>query len=777
MTRDSFLPRRGAIYVAFVIIVGFAVIGLSAYSLAAGMLTKGWITLAALTLLSGSATVKLPSVPATISISETFVFTSVLLYGAPAGATIVALDGLIISVWLANRRKEFYRVAFNMAAPALSIWIAATFYYAFPGIHPLVSSTAVDIDKLLFPLLVFTLCHFLVNSWLIAFAVAFETGRRPFNIWRTDFLWLSLNYFGGASLAALLVVYTRQVNFTYIGIIVPLLLVLYFTFKIPMARVEDTNLHLKKVNSLYLSTIETLALAIDAKDQVTHGHIRRVQTHTVALARALGMHDDLMLKAIEASALLHDMGKLAIPEHILNKPGKLTPAEFDKMKLHASIGADILSSIEFPYPVVPIVRHHHENWDGTGYPSGLSGTAIPLGARILSVVDCFDALTSDRPYRPALSTEASLKILMDRRGNMYDPMVVDTFVRLHRELTEGTEQGHQDRDERLTRQDRNLQVASQPRPPTTEDGLSLFLLYQVLTDFSDHGWNHAADLVVYRLSQLVPVSRCAVFSYDRSTDSLVCQSTHGPGLSALRGSRRAIGEGLSGWVAANRRAVINSIPALDLAELCPEAAAELNSTLSVPLVLRGDLVGVLTTYGTSEQAFSEHHKQILESIGPHVAGLLERSGTSATAPDTALARYPGASHLDHYIRQRLASRDLQNLSLVVFKVEPATQNMGDASLTQRVADFAMENMRGGDLVFVCGAGTVVCLLADADSGAAVSVQQRLLRFPTAVASRLGMSVSIRSAIVSAPRDGHTLAELLSFGETSFAMSRSGGTAG
>ena len=110
------------------------------------------------------------------------------------------------------------------------------------------------------------------------------------------------------------------------------------------------------------------------------------------------------------------MGKLAVPEYILNKPGKLTPAEFEKMKLHASVGADILSAIEFPYPVVPIVRHHHENWNGTGYPDGISGTDIPIGARILSVVDCFDALTSDRPYRPRLSDSEAVKILLERRG-------------------------------------------------------------------------------------------------------------------------------------------------------------------------------------------------------------------------------------------------------------------------------------------------------------------------------------------------------------------------
>src|SRR5262249_11523520 len=160
----------------------------------------------------------------------------------------------------------------------------------------------------------------------------------------------------------------------------------------------------------YTSTIETLAMAIDAKDDVTHSHVRRVQAYAVALARELGVGDETTVKAIEAAALLHDTGKLAVPEHILNKPGRLTPAEFDQMKRHVDVGADILSLVNFPYPVVPIVRCHHENWDGTGYPRGVSGSDIPIGARILSVVDCFDALTSDRPYRKALTDEEALAI-------------------------------------------------------------------------------------------------------------------------------------------------------------------------------------------------------------------------------------------------------------------------------------------------------------------------------------------------------------------------------
>src|SRR3954462_14118589 len=183
-----------------------------------------------------------------------------------------------------------------------------------------------------------------------------------------------------------------------------------------------------------MSTIETLAMAIDAKDQITHGHIRRVQHYAIGLARAVGVKESAQIRAIEAASLLHDMGKLAVPEYILNKPGPLTPAEFEKMKTHASVGADILSAIDFPYPVVPIVRHHHESWDGTGYPDGLSRTEIPIGARILSVVDCFDALTSDRPYRRRLSDDEALAILKERKGTMYDPWVVQTFERVHTKL-------------------------------------------------------------------------------------------------------------------------------------------------------------------------------------------------------------------------------------------------------------------------------------------------------------------------------------------------------
>jgi putative nucleotidyltransferase with HDIG domain len=326
-----------------------------------------------------------------------------------------------------------------MTAPALSIWLAAQLFFFATGVPPL-TQEATGLPALLPGLLLFAVVYFLLNSWLMATAVSFEELSSPLEIWRHNFLWLCLSFFSGASVSILLVSVSREINLTALAVIVPLLIISYLTYHTSMARVEDANRHVDELNHLYLSTIETLAMAVDAKDQVTHGHIRRVQEYSVALAQRMGVDDEKLIQAIEAASLLHDMGKLGVPENILNKPGKLTTAEFEIMKTHSSIGADLLAAIEFPYPVVPIVRHHHENWDGSGYPDGLSGTEIPLGARILSVVDCFDALTSDRPYRKQLSDAEAIRILKDRRGTMYDPLVVDVFIVMQQDWVKSGDQ-------------------------------------------------------------------------------------------------------------------------------------------------------------------------------------------------------------------------------------------------------------------------------------------------------------------------------------------------
>ena len=381
---------------------------------------------------------------------------------------------------------------------------------------------------------------------------------------------LSPGYAASASLALLLVVALQQVHFArHRAAAAPLLLVFYYTLRSSFGRLEDAKGHLDKLNTLYLSTVETLATAIDAKDEVTHGHIRRVQLGAMGLARELGIKDPDTLKALEAAALLHDTGKIAIPEHILNKPGKLTPAEYDKMKLHAPIGAEILSAIDFPYPVVPMVRHHHENWDGTGYPDRIAGTDIPIGARILSVVDCFDALTSDRPYRKRMTDEAALAILHERRGTMYDPLVVDVFSTCYRRIMPVEEAVAHPAARAVggARQAAPAPVETADAEAASPDGA----INEVLTISSlaravsgNASVSDVGALAWMTLRNVVPATAMALFVEDERQDLMTVAFAAGTHAAMLRQLKKARGGGIAGWVAVNRRGVLNAEAALDL---------------------------------------------------------------------------------------------------------------------------------------------------------------------------------------------------------------------
>jgi len=628
--KEERLSRGARLYVGVVIGVGAIALLHSMYVLQENPVNYHWSILAGLTLLTGSFTVRIPTIPARLSVSEVFVFAAVLLFGPAAATMIVVLDTLVISLWQKRRSRRPSRVLFNVAAPAVAIWVAAHGFFAVAHIEPLANHPQ-PILPLLVPILVLAILYFLLNSILVAWAVAFEKGVSAFSVWSESFLWLSLNYFSGASVAALLLPYLQpdQPQFArVIGILLPLLLISYLTFKTAMGRVDDAHQHLKELNHLYLSTIETLAMAIDAKDQITHGHIRRVQVHAVKLARAMGVKDPLQIRAIEAAALLHDMGKLAVPEYILNKPGPLTPAEFDKMKLHASVGADILSSIDFPYPVVPIVRHHHESWDGSGYPDGLSGASIPIGARILSVVDCFDALTSDRPYRPRLSDKEALRIVSERRGHMYDPLVVDTFSRLH---AHGGLLSPELFDDSSFTTFRNTSLPADSASPDVrpleditasgEEMLVLFELAQNLGEASNA--SDVGDIVVRHLRRVVPWSLLVIYSHDQDSTELVSIYESGEHAGVFSGLRIPLGQRLSGWVGAHRQSIRNSDPVLDLGDVARAASPRLRSCLSTPLVVGPGLVGVLSLYSNGPEAFTDDHQRVIEVFARQVATALQ----------------------------------------------------------------------------------------------------------------------------------------------------------
>ncbi len=519
-----------------------------------------------------------------------------LIFGPAAGTITSLLDVLIISLRLGHYGHQPFRVVFNASVAGLSTWIASHLFYWLSGIPPY-SVVRTELALVLLPLAAFTATYFLLNSWLVTLALALERVERPLPIWRANFLWLSLNYFGSASVAALIAAYTPTINISTLGVIVPLLVITYLTFRTSLGRIEDAQRHVQEVNRLYLSTIETLAMAIDAKDQVTHGHIRRVQEFALGLAAELGVKDEAQFKALEAAALLHDTGKLVVPEHILNKPGKLTPGEFEKMKTHARVGAEILSAINFPYPVVPIVRHHHESWDGTGYPDGLKGTEIPLGARILSVVDCFDALTSDRPYRRRLSDEDALAILMQRRGNMYDPLVVDAFAAVKDRLAAKLASSESQLEVLLTR----APATPLNRTQNLDETLSV----------RNSAVAKTARAILSSVLESSGASLAVFYVRDSRSDELTSFAVANRQGETGEQFTMPVGSRVSGWAAANGRAIVNADAALDLPELA--ASRKLSRCLCVPIRSGVETVAVLSVYTDDVRGFSDHDVVTVEA--------------------------------------------------------------------------------------------------------------------------------------------------------------------
>jgi len=605
------------IHVGAVIAFGFAAIAFAIYSMVVTPPPMNTLVFAVLGLLAGICAVKIPGVNALVSASDTFFIASAMLFGPAPAMVALALDSAALA-W--RRDYDVRRLLFNAAQPALSLGVAAWVFQLLGG-SPLDYST--DITAAILPLTALTAVYFGLNSGLLAIAIGLESNTSIAIVWRR--LWpLSLNYIAAASAAFCTVIIMRSAGAMAALAVAPLVVVLHLTLRSITGRLSDAERYVQTVDKLYLSTIETLATAIEAKDGVTSDHIRRVQKFAIGLARALGVTDENTLKALNAAALLHDTGKLAVPEHILNKPGKLTPLEFEQMKLHVDVGADILSAIDFPYPVVPIVRAHHENWDGSGYPRGLKGEEIPIGARILSVVDCYDALTSDRPYRPALSDGEAMTIVLERRGTMYAPEVVDTFVRVYKDIAAETMEPvpHQ---EALSKIGRAIAKPQVPPPPVaaTEirtdapDGLlAIVSLARVLGGEATFG--DAAALAVAPLSRILTDATCAFYIHDAASGHLVVRYVTGEHAAALRGMSVAMGERLSGWVAACRQTIANSDAALDL----HDRGVTLGSAISTPLIDGDRVLGVFTAYAAAHRTFTGDQSRLVEMMAPHLGRIV-----------------------------------------------------------------------------------------------------------------------------------------------------------
>src|SRR5437773_2998592 len=382
----------------------------------------------------------------TMSVSYAVDVAALLMLGPNETMIVAATSAWSQCTFRTKTRSAPHRTLFSMASLVLTVKAAGWTYGLLGGTTTALQFSPLAIPK---PLVGAATTYFVFNTLLIATAVGLSTRQSIARVWNENFLWSAPSYFVGALAAAIAATVISHGGYWMASLAAAPLYLTYRTYKVYMGRIQDQQRHVAQVSDLHLATIEALALAIDAKDQTAQSHIRRVQVYAAGLARALGMPDN-EIQGVKTAALLHDIGKLAVPEHILSKPGPLTQEEFQKIRIHPQVGAEIISGVPFPYPVAPLILSHHERWDGKGYPGGLKAEEIPLGARILSVGDYFDALMSERPYHKAMSFDAAIGLLRQESGKALDPTIVQRFIDMYAALAAEAE-ASQEPARRLTR--------------------------------------------------------------------------------------------------------------------------------------------------------------------------------------------------------------------------------------------------------------------------------------------------------------------------------------
>jgi diguanylate cyclase (GGDEF)-like protein/putative nucleotidyltransferase with HDIG domain len=722
----------------------------------------------------------------TMSVSYAVDFASLLLLGPHETMLVASVSAWSQCTFRTKERNPPHRTLFSMACLVVTVQAAGMVYFWLGG--KLGNFEPWSLAK---PLVGAATTYFLINTATVATAIALSTRQSVFKVWNENFLWSAPSYFVGAGAAALSAGMLNVSIRWLIPLLAAPLYLTYRSYKVYLGRIEDEQRHVSEMADLHLATIEALALAIDAKDQTSQTHIRRVQMYAAALARAFGMSEN-DIQGVKTAALLHDIGKLAVPEHILSKPGPLTPEEFQKIRAHPKVGADIISAVPFPYPVSPLILSHHERWDGKGYPTGLRGEEIPLGARILAVVDYFDALMAERPYHKAMSYDAALALLQQEAGKGLDPNLVHTFVELLPSL-----QAEADRLEAAIRRPLPDELLPAGRPATgltpepakknVFDDIALahreiYALYEIAQAMGTSlGVSDTMALIAAKLSNLVPFSCAALFLYDETTETLRCRFATGIDAEIVQQVSVHTGEGLTGWVARNRRALVNARPSADLeAAGLRNTTTTLQSALVCPLLFADRFIGTLSVYHVDAAFYRDDHRRLLDRVSEQAAAVINNSmlfeqtqEDSLTDPLTGL---PNTRFLFMHLTRELAraERLKSEVSLMVMDLDNFKDindshghHVGDKALCE-VARVLRTAIRPYDICVRYAGDEFIVVLSGCGADEADRKRQELQKgidevyFEARQGKRVALSISVGAAVF--PHDGESYESLLAIAD-------------
>ena len=776
----------------------------------AGLLS--WLVLLGLTLVASRFTVSITDAVGVSqsrkSVADALVFLAIILYAVQPAATagpatlLAAIVGFVSTYGLSSKRESL----FTTATAIISTFISASCYSYLVTMLAQDSSLGggqmLPVNALLVPLCVLAVLQYSLSTLATIYLLNIVEGKPRVLPSQESIVWTLTTQVAGAASAVLFYssLHGAGLPFIYLGLLITGLVHLLYRFNEKrlneVRRAEaGQRKHIEEMATIHMNTIESLAIAIDAKDQTTHGHVRRTQIYASEMGKLFKVGGK-ELQALFAGALLHDIGKLAVPEYILNKPGKLTEAEFAKMKIHPTVGGDILRRVNFPYPVEDIVRYHHEKWDGSGYPKGLRGEAIPLVTRIISVVDFYDATRCDRPYRKGMTREESLALLRSMSTTAFDPHVVDIFIEHVEEF-----------DQLIAAEDIQEQVESETavhdyltktKPDAglasnvlgtqatndagfrsiTEAQREVFALHEIAqTIGSSLNLNDTVSLVSNKLRAIVPFDTCIIFVVDEKSGKAMAVHVAGEDADVFRFRRMTVGEGITGWVIANNRSMCNASPELDLVGVPEDIARNYRGVLVSPLLREDGAFGAITLYSKSRTSYTTEHVRLLESVCQHASSALNNALTFEKTKESALTdpltELPNARGFYMMLEQRIAEcQRMTNESLAVVSMDiddfkgindQYGHAIGDRVLASAAAVIRKE-LRQMDILTRYAGDEFVAIMPMASTHMAADIGERIRnaveeqKFSVRTGTQVQLGLSI--GVACYPEEGETTEELL-----------------
>ncbi|HEX6729538.1 MAG TPA: diguanylate cyclase, partial [Pyrinomonadaceae bacterium] len=621
---------------------------------------------------------------------------------------------------------------------------------------------------------------------LVAVFGAFRTLLR--DSWRTNQLWFFWCVFLITLSAA--VICTTLLNQPLLHVLFSGISIVsaYLIFRCARLRLNMNAAEVETLSELHLATAEALATAIDAKDQTTHCHVRRVQIYAGGMAEVFQLSPS-EIAALRAGALLHDVGKLAVPSHILNKPGRLTPAEFERMKIHTLVGAQILSRVNFPYPVIPIVRHHHEQWDGRGYPDRLRGEQIPLTARILAVVDCFDSIREDRPFRRGMTLDEATALLRRGSGVHFDPQVVDQFLKHLPEFEveiQAKGLAHQPSSdiavEPIKLSDVDLSQTRERGSYIAYDVIKqanreVYAMYEIARMFGTSlKVEQTLEILVDKVGHIVPFDTCAVYVYDEAKGHAAVRHVVGKHATLLSSKCIVPGEGVTGFALANRTTVKQLHPRLDFTDLKDEAMIDYTAMASLPLFRDDVLIGAISVYSSELDEYTDDHMRLLETVtklaSDALANAMQHAQAESHALTDPLTGLPNARALalrfdEEAARARRTNRTFQVVMLDLDEFKNVNDsyghNIGDKMLRE-VAGLIHSQLREYDFLARYAGDEFVALVQEVVGTQVDELSMRIERavsqffLPAGRGRQARVGISVGTATFGL--DGETLDQLL-----------------